>query len=200
MMEIFRNPCRDHPAIPMMVIILGLIFPAMARADIYKYIDKDGILHFTNVPTTGGYALYLKENSSSVKSSEPPDRYEDYIEQASEKHGLSIPIIKAIIRAESNFNPWAVSNKGARGLMQIMPDNFQSLDLKDPFNPRENILAGTKFFKSLLTRFEGNLRLALAAYNAGAEAVDRHRGIPPYRETEEYVERVLRYYQLYHLK
>jgi soluble lytic murein transglycosylase len=196
-MKTFRKDRRRCLVISMTVIALGFTCPYRSSADIYKYIDKDGVLHFTNVPTMSGYTLYLKEKPSSLKSSEAAGDYEDYIQQASEKHGLSIPIIKAIIKAESNFNPWAVSNKGARGLMQIMPDNFQSLEIKDPFNPRENIFAGTRFFKNLLTRFEGNLRLALAAYNAGAEAVDRHRGIPPYRETEEYVERVLRYYNLY---
>ena len=183
--------------IGIIVCLIGLIFPGAPAADIYKYVDKDGVLHFTNVPTTSGYTLYLKEKAAPEKASSAAEPYDDYIQEASEKHGLSIPLIKAIIKAESNFNPWAVSNKGARGLMQIMPDNFQALRLKDPFNPRENIFAGVKFFKDMLTRFEGNLQHALAAYNAGPEAVDRHRGIPPIRETEDYVERVMRYYHLY---
>jgi soluble lytic murein transglycosylase len=107
-------------------------------------------------------------------------------------------LVKAIIKAESDFNPKAVSKKGAMGLMQIMPQNFQDLQIENPFDPRENIMGGTRYFKYLYDRFDGKLALSLAAYNAGPTAVDHYnKSIPPYKETEQYVERVLRYYRNY---
>ena len=107
-------------------------------------------------------------------------------------------LVKAIIKAESDFNPKAVSQKGAMGLMQIMPENFQHLDIEDPFDPRENIMGGTRYFRYLYDRFDGKLALSLAAYNAGPTAVDNYnKTIPPYRETEQYVQRVMDYYRIY---
>jgi soluble lytic murein transglycosylase len=106
-------------------------------------------------------------------------------------------LLKAIIKAESDFDAQAVSKKGAMGLMQIMPQNFKPLGLKDPFDPTQNINAGARYFRQLYDRFNGKLALSLAAYNAGPTAVDRYQTIPPYEETEEYVRRVLRYYYNY---
>ena len=119
------------------------------------------------------------------------------ITQASERFGVSFSLLKAIIKAESDFDPQAVSKKGAMGLMQIMPQNFKLLGLKDPFDPTQNIHAGARYFKQLYDRFDGKLALSLAAYNAGPTAVDRYKTIPPFEETEEYVRRVLRYYYNY---
>ena len=101
---------------------------------------------------------------------------------------------------ESNFDPKAISKKGAKGLMQIMPKNFDTLNIDDPFDPRENILGGSRYFQKLMDRYEGKLPLALAAYNAGPTAVDRHRGIPPIKETEDYVKKVMNYYYVYQEK
>ena len=170
-------------------------------ADIYMYIDTDGVMHFTNAPTASDrdYRVYIKEKSTySPSSFYSSDKYDDLISQASRQFGVDSRLVKAIIKAESDFNPRAVSKKGAMGLMQIMPENFQHLDIQDPFNPRENILGGTRYFKYLYDRFDGKLALSLAAYNAGPTAVDNYnKTIPPYQETEQYVQRVLAYYRNY---
>ena len=113
------------------------------------------------------------------------------------RFGISFPLLKAIIKAESDFDPQAVSKKGAMGLMQIMPQNFKLLGLKDPFDPTQNINAGARYFRQLYDRFNGKLALSLAAYNAGPSAVDHYKTIPPYDETEEYVRRVLKFYYNY---
>jgi len=176
-----------------------------ARADIYTYVDKNGVLHFTNVPTSSKYRLYMREvgmrrTYSANSAYRSPaggfsSRYDHFINEASQLHGVSFPLLKAVIKAESNFNPQAVSPKGALGLMQLMPENVRLLSVSDPFDPRDNIMGGASFLKRQLNRFDGQLTLALAAYNAGPELVDRYRRIPPINETETYVQRVLDYYQ-----
>ncbi|MBN1106445.1 MAG: lytic transglycosylase domain-containing protein [Deltaproteobacteria bacterium] len=123
--------------------------------------------------------------------------YEGVIERASEMYGVETPLIKAVIKAESDFNPGAVSSKGARGLMQIMPATAQTLDVENPFDPVENILGGTRYLRQLLGRFREDKNLALAAYNAGPEKVITYRGVPPYPETRTFVRRVLDYYRIY---
>jgi len=177
-------------------LFLGGIAISPVWADIYRSVDENGVIHFTNVPTQPGYTVYIRERGTDIQKSNVVV-YDAYIREASEKHGVELELVKAIIKVESDFNPWAVSRKGAQGLMQIMPENCRRLELKNPFNPKENILAGTQLFRSLLDRFEGNIMMALAAYNAGAEMVDRHRGIPPFQETETYVEKVMHYYRRY---
>ena len=168
------------------------------HADIYRYIDENGVMHFTNTPTSSSrkYQLFLRERPK-ITSTNSSKKYDDLISNASKRWGVSFPLVKAIIKAESDFDPQAVSKKGAKGLMQIMPENFKYLGIKDPFNPTENINAGTRYFKQLYERFKGQLALSLAAYNAGPTVVDRYKTIPPYAETEQYVERVLRYYYNY---
>jgi soluble lytic murein transglycosylase len=107
-------------------------------------------------------------------------------------------LLKAIIKAESDFNPRAVSKKGAMGLMQIMPENIKAMNISNPFDPLENILGGARYFREMLDRFKGHLSLSLAAYNAGPTAVERYNNqIPPYKETENYIERVLKFYSSY---
>jgi soluble lytic murein transglycosylase len=161
-------------------------------------------MHFTNAPTESDrdYKIYVRERSSnySVPTSSffSTDAYDDLISDASEQYGVDSLLVKAIIKAESDFNPKAISKKGAMGLMQIMPQNFQDLQIQNPFDPKENIMGGTRYFKYLYDRFDGKLALSLAAYNAGPTAVDNYnQTIPPYKETEQYVERVLRYYRNY---
>ncbi len=167
---------------------------SILHADIYKYIDSNGVLHFTNIPISSGYQLYIKEHPKKVSKSTIPDKYDRFIQLASKRHGIDFFLVKAMIKAESNFDPWALSRKGAMGLMQIMPNNFNMLKINNPFNPWENILGGTKYLKILMKRFDGKLPLVLAAYNAGPGVVDRYRRIPPYTETENYVKKVMVFY------
>ncbi len=176
---------------------LSALGASPAAADIYRYIDKNGVCHFTNVPVSSGYEIFIKEEPGGEDDGEvyTSDKYDHFILQASRKHGLDFSLIKALIKVESNFNPKAVSRKGAKGLMQIMPENYSALNITDPFSPWENIMGGSCYLKEMLNRFDGNLSLALAAYNAGPGAVDQYnRMIPPYPETEDYVKKVLNYY------
>jgi soluble lytic murein transglycosylase-like protein len=176
------------------MLLISLAPPA--SADIYRYVEKDGTVCFTNdIPAKPNYELFIKERKKRKVPS--TSRYDKFISEASQKHGVSFAILKAIVKVESDFNPRAVSKKGAMGLMQIMPENFKSLRVKNPFNPRENIMAGAWYFKQLLNRFDGKLHLALAAYNAGPDNVSRSQTIPPIRETELYVKKVIRYYNLF---
>ena len=166
-------------------------------ADIYMYIDRDGIVHFTNAPTRSeaDYRLYIKEKKVFSSQVYSPKSFDRHIRKAAEKYDVSYPLVKAIIKAESDFNPRAVSKKGALGLMQLMPENIKAMNISDPFDPMENILGGTRYFREMLDRFQGELPLSLAAYNAGPTAVERYNNsIPPYKETEAYVERVLKFY------
>lgn len=117
------------------------------------------------------------------------------IQMASEKYGINSSLVKAVIQAESNFNPNAVSSAGAQGLMQLMPGTAAGLGVENAFDPVQNIDGGVRYLRDLLDRFDGNIRLTLAAYNAGPGAVEKYDGIPPYRETQAYVDRVIGYYQ-----
>jgi len=179
------------------LLAILLTCPSSAVADIYKYVDAEGVVHLTNVPTDAGakYVLVMREKRIlfDKKLGNNISNYDHLIIKASEKHNVEPALIKAIIKAESNFNHRAVSRKGARGLMQLMPATASSLQVKDSFHPENNIEGGVKYLRYLLNYFNGNLPLALAAYNAGETAVIRHRGIPPYRETQVYVRRVMSY-------
>lgn len=166
-------------------------------ADIYSYVDSQGVVHFTNVPTSPRYKVYIKERPPAGYRAYIPSRYDHLIAAASKKHGISFSLLKALIKTESDFNRWAVSRDGAKGLMQIMPENIKTLRIKDPFDPRENIMAGSRYLKQMLERFDGKVHLALAAYNAGPNAVERYRRIPPFKETEEFVDKVLRFYSFF---
>ena len=174
----------------------GLIPPRL-HADIYRYVDSQGVLHFTNVPTHEKYRLYIREKKKPVFDAGSSRRYDKLIRRAAEAHGVETSLLKAIIKAESDFDPKAVSKRGAMGLMQIMPENVTIFRIKNPFDPWENIMAGTRYFRSLFDRFEGRLPLALAAYNAGPSTVDRYRSIPPYPETRRYVEKVMNFYRAF---
>ena len=180
--------------------VLTLLFSAgiAVHADIYRYIDENGVMHFTNTPTssTHKFKLFLREKPK-VNPRYSTKKYDDIIANASQQYDVSFPLLKAIIKAESDFDPRAVSKKGAKGLMQIMPENFKPLGIKDPFDPSQNINAGARYFKQMYDRFKGKLALSLAAYNAGPTAVERYKTVPPYEETEEYVKKVLKFYYNY---
>ena len=179
------------------VLILLFSVGSTVHGDIYRYIDENGVMHFTNTPTSSNqkFKLFLREKpKTSLRYS--TKKYDSLIANASQQYGVAFPLLKAIIKAESGFNPRAVSKKGAKGLMQIMPQNFKLLGIKDPFDPSQNINAGARYFKQMYDRF-GKLALSLAAYNAGPKAVERYKTVPPYEETEEYVKRVLKFYHSY---
>ncbi len=185
------------------VVILNLIFilnpvcTKSAFADIYRYIDGSGVVHFTNVPTSTDYKIYIKEVPGKIRKGFGANKYDDIIEKAQKKYGVDFSLIKAVIKVESGFNEKAVSKKGAKGLMQIMPVNYKTLYVKDPFNPSQNIMGGTLYLQRLLKRYANKLPLVLAAYNAGPEAVDKYKMIPPYRETQNYVQKVMKTYSQY---
>jgi soluble lytic murein transglycosylase len=180
-----------------LVVALFLIPAIPVAADIYMYIDSQGVMHFTNAPTSSDYRIYIKERPRRQGNRVDTNRFDRYIGEAAGLHGVDFQLIKAVIRAESAFDPKAVSRKGALGLMQIMPQNLKAFQVHDPFDPWQNIMGGSRYLKQLIQRFDGQLPLALAAYNAGPRAVDTHRGIPPIPETEEYVKRVMKFFYLY---
>jgi len=177
-------------------LLSGLIWttPAPVLADIFMYIDSEGVLHFTNAPTSSQYKLYIKERP---KPSPATKAFDAIIKEASNRYGLSFSLLKAMIRVESNFNTNAVSHKGALGLMQVMPNNLESLDIGDPFDPKQNIMGGARYFKAMIDRFDGKLPLALAAYNAGPNMVEKYKDIPPIEETQNYVKKVMEFFYLY---
>jgi soluble lytic murein transglycosylase-like protein len=176
-----------------------------SNADIYRFEDDEGIVHFTDAPTDKRFKIFLrdlkkdKELRTKLKhvSSVNPTEYEHIIKTYADKYGVSASLIKAVIHAESGYNPNAVSSKGASGLMQLMPGTARSLKVADRFNPRDNVEGGVKYLRFLLDTFRGDVSLALAAYNAGLGKVAKYGGIPPYNETRTYVNRVLSYMQTY---
>ncbi len=187
----------DLKYIGLLIIFLFFCFLPVTSASskIYVFIDSNGIKHYTNTPTSDDFRLYYKEDPKKAPNYYP-GMYDHIIKEASEKHKISFYLIKALIKVESDFNHKAISRVGAKGLMQLMPQNIQTYKIKDPFNPKENIMAGSDFIKVLLVRFKGKLPLALAAYNAGPTAVEKYKNIPPYKETERFVMKVMSYYNL----
>ena len=175
------------------VLFLFVVVPVV-QADIYLFIDSQGVLHFTNAPTSSQYTLYIKERPKPATATK---KYDGIIQEASNTFGLSFSLLKAMIKVESDFDSRAVSKKGALGLMQIMPQNLQAFNIREPYDPMDNIMGGARYFKSLMERFEGKLPLALAAYNAGPTIVDKYRDIPPIKETQDYVKKVMKYFYLY---
>ena len=132
-----------------------------------------------------------------VTSKKKDVRFGSIIQQAADRHQVDPALVRAIIMAESSYNPKAISKKGAKGLMQLMPKTAASLGVVDSFNPEDNIHAGVGYFKKLMNQFDGNVEFALAAYNAGSRKVRKYQGVPPFKATRYYVKKVLQYYQTY---
>lgn len=170
----------------------------MATADVFTRRGPGGVLEATNLPDSGeGYRLAYRSKGPVMHS--PGFRmlpsnnrlYDGYIQEAVSLHGVDEGLVRAVIQVESQFDPRAVSRAGARGLMQIMPATAVRLGVSDPFDPRQNILGGVKYLRMLLDMFSGDVSLAAAGYNAGEHAVQRHNGVPPYKETQGYVRKIL---------
>ena len=189
----------SRPVMAVLVALSSSILPAVPsdiQAEIYQYIDAKGTISLTNVPSDTRYRrIGLHPNRLHPVLSE--DELEPVIGRFSRQHQLHPALIRAIIKAESDFDPRAVSRAGAIGLMQLMPQTAVRLEVRDLYDPEDNIGGGTKYLRQLLDRFRGNLPLALAAYNAGEHVVDRYRALPPITETRHYVRKVLRYYRLF---
>lgn len=167
----------------------------------YRLVDQEGVVYFTNAPSSPKDPRYqrLKEWSGTAQGwlrlpGFPVTRYSAEIGQAAERYGVDARLVEAVISVESAFDPWAVSREGAQGLMQLMPRTAAVLGVRDSFNPRQNIAGGVRYLRALLNRYNGDLALALAAYNAGPHVVEWYRGVPPYPETQQYVKRVLERY------
>jgi len=187
-------------------LCLGLVWalgaaPAAAGGPIFMYEDENGVTHFTRDPRGDKRFQVVKGLQMSrpvPRFKEPKTRvYDDLIDSTARSRGLPPALVKAVIAAESAFDSRAVSHKGAQGLMQLMPDTAASLGVTNAFEPAQNVGGGARYLRLMIDRY-GDLGRALAAYNAGPTAVDRYGGIPPYRETRAYVERVLTYYRRYH--
>ncbi len=187
------------------VVTMLLSLPATA-ADIYKYEDEEGVLHFTDAPTDRRFKIFMRD----IKKDKAlrthfrlsgcvgnPAEYESIINSCALQYGVDKSLVKAVIHAESGYDPHAVSAKGASGLMQLMPNTARSLKVGNSFDPEENIRGGVKYLRFLLDTFRGDVSLALAAYNAGLSRVAQYGGVPPYAETRNYVAKVLEYKKSY---
>ena len=175
---------------------LFCLYPCLCSADIYKYIDSHGTVHFTNAPNSSSYTRILRETLRAPTRSKSDGReYGPIISLLCKKYDMDESLVKAVIKAESDFDPSAVSRKGAQGLMQLMPDTARDMAVNNPFHPTQNMEGGIRYLRKLLDQFQGNLHLALAAYNAGENAVIKYNNsIPPFEETRTYVKRVLKFF------
>ena len=178
--------------------ILGLLLlPSIGSGDVYMYRDQNGVINFTNVPAHGGYRRVLREGGNARAAVSVSGDYDEVIRSASDRHSIDADLVRAVIKAESDFNSNARSSKGAMGLMQLMPDTARLHNVLNAYDPVDNIEGGVRHLRMLLERYQGDLRLSLAAYNAGSGAVERFGGIPPFAETRDYVRRVLRFYDAF---
>ncbi len=191
---------------------LAVAYPGEAAADIFSFTDAEGVVHFSNKPAGDGrFHLFSKSPKGkhgghdgsfvpflpSDTSSDRFTRYDEWIHQAAILYQIPEELIRAVIMVESNYDPRAVSQTGAQGLMQLMPETALRMQMRDAFDPRENIFGGTRYLRVLANMFNGDLELTIAGYNAGEAAVVRYAGIPPYEETQGYVTQVLGYYRRY---
>jgi soluble lytic murein transglycosylase-like protein len=177
------------------VCLCFLLFPPLlSLADIYRFKDERGVWHFSNVMSDPRFRIFMRTPNYNKAVKEYIRDFDAAIIKASKQFRVEPSLIKAVIKAESDFDHMAVSPKGAQGLMQLMPETASDMEVGNPLNPEENILGGTRYLSLMLERFKNNLGMALAAYNAGPEKVEEYRGIPPYPETQTFVERVLKYY------
>ncbi len=213
---IITRPLRPGKLVFLTALFLTatLSYSILLAGGIYSYVDKNGIYHFTNVPTDSRFSkIEIDEKSVTLKGNGGSgyrtrdqglhsysvrariDVFEQEIKRAAGYFGLDPALIKAVIRAESGGDPRAVSSKGALGLMQLMPATARELMVYDPFDPAENIWGGSRYLSWLMESFDGDIIAALAAYNSGPGTVEKYGGIPPYPETIQYIKRVLRFWK-----
>lgn len=184
-------------------LLICLTAPVAGRADIYAFTDPSGVTHYSNVPADPRYTVVIAEPAplTAAAASTPEWRvraaaYSDLIDEAARHAQVSPALLRAVVAVESAFDPQAVSPKGAQGLMQLRPATARRYGVRKPFDPRDNLRGGASYIRDLLKRYGNDLELALAAYNAGEDAVDRHgRTVPPFPETRAYVPAVLKFYR-----
>ena len=186
------------------LLLLACVFqPLTAQGDIFSFVDENGVRRFTNAPVSKRYQHFLSAQDRTGSKLSPParrssaSRFDGYIQRAARRYQVDPLLIKAVIETESNFNPRAISAKGARGLMQLMPKTAGEVRVYDPFDPRQNIYGGTRYLRKMLNIFKGDVALSLAAYNAGPNKVTATGTIPKIPETQRYVRKVLRLYKHY---
>lgn len=188
-------------ALAVVLALVGLLWAAPEAAEaqsIWSYTDANGVTHFTNIPRGDPRFQEVRLSRRRPIGRAPQQRdYDLLIHATALEYHVPPALVKAVIAAESAFDPEAISRKGAQGLMQLMPKTAATLGVEDAFEPRQNVRGGVNYLREMLDRY-GDVTRAVAAYNAGPTAVDRYNGIPPYRETQAYVERVLTYYRHYH--
>ncbi len=192
---------RSSIYIAVMSLALSLFVAALAQAEVYSYIDEKGTVHFSNAPSATRFnsrnqVEYLRKYRKQTDKRE----YELYIRESSKKYELDPHLVRAVIEAESNFDCYAVSYRGARGLMQLMPGTAGDMQVNNAFNARQNIEGGCRYLRRMLNMFDGNITLAVAAYNAGPGKVKRYNKVPPYSETRHYVKMVLSRYKRYKMQ
>ena len=189
------------------VVLFSLFFiVSSASSDVFKYVDENGVTCYTDAPSGKKTKKIISEindvqgpadSGKTVKKYTAKTDYSSYVQKSARKYDIEPELIHAVIRTESNGNHRAISKKGAIGLMQLMPSTANDMNVGNPFNPEENIEGGTRYLKYLLEKFNGNLTLALAAYNSGPKTVEKYGNVPPITETRQYVNKV---YSLYNGK
>ena len=210
-------------ALCVLVLVTGLgVGPATSRADVYMHTDAEGVVHFTNIKPRGQGAAKWRRVMKDVdpvgkaaaergdcercdvvpardRSPERYARYDEFIYEAAELYQIPVPLIRAVIKVESDYDPRVVSSMNARGLMQLMPEVIDDMGVGHVHDPRENILGGTRLLRVLANRFDGDLVLTIAGYHAGMGALAKYgNNVPPYKNTRKYLRMVLRQY--YHYK
>ena len=201
--KVMKKNIKNNP-----IIILMTVFFSIVLINYYFYAQLN--LEHNNAETTaftyelpetdlvkGCFITKTGNNLPSVSGKKEEHLYHKLIIQTASRHKIDSALVKAIIMVESGYNPRAISKRGAKGLMQLMPETAEELNVKDIFNPHQNINGGVRYFKKLFDQFNGDIKLALAAYNAGSKNVRRFNGIPPFKITQHFIKKVLKYHQLY---
>lgn len=195
-------------------LCLGWVVPSAAHAELFSWVDSEGVIHLTNVKPNADFRPYTGEDAEGFGGQQPVvlvartgvkrvlypvnvNRFDSILREAADHYRLPFAFLKAVAKVESNFNPRAVSHAQAKGLMQLIDSTADSMSVEDPFDPRQNIFGGARYLRILANQFDGNMALTAAAYNSGPERVKRLGRIPNIRETQRYVRRVLEMYRYY---